>query len=401
MEREPGTNGENPITIHGPGLTAWTRAQMLKNSLGVAAGLGLMGSLAAACGSSGSTGSAGSSGAGGKPTGTVSLLCWQGYDDPVAAKPLTSTGVKISAEYITNNDVIVTKLRGGGLGKYDVVTPENAYIQPLADAGLIQELDYSRLPSTKTYFSEFANPAWNRRNGKVYSAPLLWGNEPMIYRSDLVPVPPAAWLDLTSSKWRGKVVMTDNGNDNISLFAKAMFGPAHPTLLTKDQLDQVMNTLGLVKKNTVTIAAGFGDATDILARGDAAILPAGWSYVVVQLKAKGKPAKAFVPKEGTTGWCDNYCIATKAPNIDAAYAFIDTMISAKGNAQIANATSSATVKSDAVPYLNATTKSLYSYDDIDTEISQTGFYPLPPLQADGDYTTITDWENAWAQFKAS
>lgn len=377
-----------------PDSSEWTRASLLKQSVLAAAGLGVGLPLL-------STASAVAAASAGKPSGTVSLLCWQGYDDAKAAKPLTSTGVKLSAEYITNNDVIATKLRGGGLGKYDVVTPENAYIRPLVEAKLIQPLDYSRLPATKNYFPEFMKPAWNTIGGKVYSAPLLWGNEPMIYRSDLVPNPPKAWLDLADPKWRGKLVITDNGPDNISLFAKAMFGPAHPYLLTHDQLARVTKLLGQIKKNAVTIAAGFGDAADILTRGDAAILPAGWSYVVIQLKKRGKPAKAFVPKEGTTGWCDNYCIAQNAPNIDAAYAFINTMISAKGDAQIANATSCATVKKDAVKSLTSTTKSLYSYSSINAEIRQTGFYPLAPLKAQGSYATFADWTAAWEAFKAS
>lgn len=332
-------------------------------------------------------------------TGTVHFLGWQGYDDKKAVAPAVKKGIKLSVEYITNNDEIVTKLRSGGTGSIDVVTPYFGYIKPLADAALIVPLDYSKLPSTKTYFREFARPSWNTFGGKVYSAPLVWADTPIVYRPDLIK-PPASWLQLSDSRFKGKLTTLDDPLGNILIFAKAVLKTKTPNRITKDQLKRVMSFLDTVKPNIVTVSPSFGDVADILTRGDAALCIAGWRFLEVQLHGKGKPAKSFVPREGTFAWCDNYCIAKNAPNPDAAYTFIDTMISSQGDAIVATDTGSAVTNSSAVRKLPPKQRSLYSYNAIGTALKRGGLYGLPPLKPTGNLATFQDWQVAWTKWKS-
>jgi spermidine/putrescine-binding protein len=335
-------------------------------------------------------------------SGTVAALLWQGYDDPKAAKPLTDTGVKVSAQYVANNDEFITKLRAGGIGKFDIVTPYHGYISALVQGDLLDPLDYARIPSTETYFPQFKDADFNRFDGKVYSAPLVWGDTPMVYRTDLVKVLPESWVDLKNPIYKGQVVLWDDGFGHILLFSKVLFGGDEPNHIDKGQLDEIMGTLRDIKKNAVTIAPSHGDAADIIARGDGAIQTEGWAFVAELIKQKGKPAKTYLPKEGAFAWCDSYCLVKDAPNPDAAYAFIDTMVSAAGDAQIAGATSSGATNEDALANLTAEQKALYPYDDLDAYFAKLGFYSIPPLEDEGDgFTTLKDWNAAWDEFKAA
>jgi spermidine/putrescine-binding protein len=381
-----------------------SRATLLKRTAGAVFGMSAAGTILAACG--GDDEGAAPEGtspteAGEKPSGTVTALLWQGYDDPKAAKPLTDQGVKVSAQYVANNDEFITKLRGGGLGRYDIVTPYHGYIEALVTADLIQPLDYSRLPSTQTYFPQFAEATFNRFDGEVYSAPLVWGDTPMVYRPDLVKTLPESWLDLKNPEYKGQVVLWDDGFGHILLFSKVLFGPEEPNRITREQLDQVMAALGEIKKNAVTIAPSHGDAADIIARGDGAIQTEGWAYVAELIKQKGKPAETHLPKEGAFAWADSYCLVKDAPNETAAYAFIDTMVSPEGDAQIGGATSSGVTNEGALDLLTDEQKALYPYDDLDGYFAQLGFYSIPPLEPEGDIMTLDDWNNAWDEFKAS
>lgn len=337
---------------------------------------------------------------GGAPSGTLSLLCWQGYDDPKAAKPLTDAGVRLDPQYISNNDEIVTKLVGGDVGSYDITTPYHGYIAALVQAGVLAPIDTSRLSSYNDYLPQFQKPDWATFEGKTYAAPVVWGDTPMVYRTDLVPELPESWLDLRDRKYKGKVVLWDDGFGHILLFSKVLFGDEAPNELTRKQLDEVMAVLREIKKNAVTIAPSHGDAADILARGDGAIQTEGWAFVAQQVRDKGKPADVYLPKEGAFSWADSYCLVKDAPNEDAAYAFMDAMTSRTGDAVIAAATSSGAINAAAVKELPSEQKKLYPYDDLDSYFSKLGFYAIPPLESAGDIMSLQDWNQAWEKLKA-
>lgn len=384
-----------------------SRAELLRRMGAGVFGLSAAGTLLAACG-----GEPQSPGAGGESTpvadidparakGTVSLLCWQGYDDKQAAKPLRDRGVRISAQYVANNDEFITKLRGGGQGKYDIITPYHGYIRALVAADLLEPIDYSKLPSTDKYLPQFENAEFTRVDGKTYAAPLVWGDTPMVYRSDLVKEPPRAWADLTKPQYKDKVVLWDDGYGHILLFSKVLFGGEKPNEISREQLDEVIGRLRDVKRNAVTIAPSHGDVADILARGDGAIATESWAFVKKLVEEKGKPAEAFIPEEGGFAWADSYSIPKGAPNLDAAYAFIDTMVSARGNSVVGGATSSGVVSEDAIRRLPSDQRKLYPYEDLDGYFAKLGFYSIPPLESEGDVATLRDWNRAWEEFKAA
>ncbi len=54
---------------------------------------------------------------------------------------LKDKGITLNTTYIGNNDEIVAKLRGGGIGQIDIVTPYMGYIPLLVKLDLIQPID--------------------------------------------------------------------------------------------------------------------------------------------------------------------------------------------------------------------------------------------------------------------
>jgi spermidine/putrescine-binding protein len=123
--------------------------------------------------------------------GTLNMVIWDGYDDKVASAPFRKKyGVKTQATYIGNNEQIFTKLRAGGVGSIDLVTPYHGYIKVLVEAGLLQPVDYAKLPNAKNYFGNFFKPKWNTIGGKTYSAPYIWGTDPMMYNARFIKSPP-------------------------------------------------------------------------------------------------------------------------------------------------------------------------------------------------------------------
>src|SRR6266536_2304883 len=91
----------------------------------VAAGI-----LAAGCGSSGGGGTSGGSSPGGGATAgsaaqvpTANLIAWEGYLQPQWVKPFQNqTGCQVHATYAGTSDQMVTLMKNGGGGQYDMVS---------------------------------------------------------------------------------------------------------------------------------------------------------------------------------------------------------------------------------------------------------------------------------------
>jgi spermidine/putrescine transport system substrate-binding protein len=180
--------------------------------------------------------------------------------------------------------------------------------------------------------------------------------------------------------------------------AKALgFDP--PNMLTADQLEQVVEEMKKIRANARVVAPSLGDLGDVLARGDAWITTQSWEGVATFVRDKGEEAEWTVPKEGSWGWNDHYCIPKEAPNAEGAYAFINTMISPEANASICTTFVSGTPVEGAVPLMEEPAKSLFDYSDVGKTLAELGFYALPPFEPEGGIMTMDDWNAAWEEIK--
>ncbi len=212
--------------------------------------------------------------------GTVNIMCWQGYDGPNANKPFVEqTGATINATYLGSNDEIFATLRAGGLGEIDLVTPYHGYVKNLYEAGLLQEIDYSRLPNTADYIPLFLKPDWNTFDGKTYSAPFVWGTGPMIYNTEFIPEAPKEWMDVMLPEYTGKVVMTDDALGHYLIWNQVT-GAKDPTQVTQEELDKTTQLLIEIKtKQARAFSPNMGDMADIMARGEAWLSTIGWEAI--------------------------------------------------------------------------------------------------------------------------
>ena len=102
---------------------------------------------------------------------------------------LKDKGITLNTTYIGNNDEIVAKLRGGGIGSIDIVTPYMGYIPLLVKLDLIQPIDVSRVPNLEKVMPIFRNDPNINVDGKLYGVPFTWGGGPMVYDPGRDPHP--------------------------------------------------------------------------------------------------------------------------------------------------------------------------------------------------------------------
>jgi spermidine/putrescine transport system substrate-binding protein len=332
---------------------------------------------------------------------TLKLLCWQGYDDRAVTRAFREQyDVEIEATYLGANDEIFTFLRAGGLGQYDVVTPHNGIVKALVDVGLLDPLDVNQIPQAEDLFPRFQWPDWVTVDDQVYGAPFLWGTSPMVYSPAKVSAAPQSWLDIQATKYRGRIVMTEDGIGHFMIW-NGVLGNTDPTRVTTNQLNETTDLLISLKRDRAGAYVGpMNEVARLLAQGTVWVSTIGWDSTPYLDTAKGANLRTSHPKPGDYSYCDNLCIAHNAPNPDLAHAFIDYMVSPDVQADVMNRLLRGTVNARAVESLNSTAHSLYAYDDLEMVFDLSPLRGFPPFQDEGDgIATYVDWVAAWERVR--
>jgi spermidine/putrescine transport system substrate-binding protein len=101
-----------------------------------------------------------------------------------------------------------------------------------------------------------------------------------------------------------------------------------------------------------------------------------------------------VPDEGTIVWTDNVCIPTGAPHPENAHAFLNHILDAKVNAEIANTIKYATANKAAQAYIakeDLENSAIYPPEEVVAKSE--------PLVDAGEFTPVYD--KAWTEIQAA
>src|SRR5713226_5729633 len=174
--------------------------------------LGAMVLGAAACGSSSSkSASAKLPTSIGKGEGQLNLVAWEVYDQPQWVKPFErQTGCTVHAKYAGSSDEMVTLMRQGGGGQYDMVSASGDASLRLIRGGEVQPMNVDLVPEWKNFIPQLQSPTHNTVGGKHYGISLQWGPNTLLYNTQKVAPAPTSWASIYSSKYKGLVTVPDN-----------------------------------------------------------------------------------------------------------------------------------------------------------------------------------------------
>jgi len=339
--------------------------------------------------------------------GPLNFLGYEGEEAPNVSKAfLEQNGIVMQPKYIGAADDALTQFQTGGRGQMDLMASNKDFQRGVLDAGIefMAPLDMARIPNAAGLWPAFKVAPWVVRDGVQYTVPLIWGDEPCIYDPAKWPDgPPAKYTDFADPKWAGSLVWLDDPYTNIWLYGRSL-GYEDPSRITQAQLDAVVEAMLASKPNIVAYGASLGDMVDIMVRGDASMGIGGWAGQLTIAKEKGKDFAVASPAvDGTFYWSDAYALALDAPNPANAYAFIDFMMGAEPNAQIAAELGSGCTTAPAWDLLDPDVQELFPYDTVRAEDGGVLYSQqvLPPQQPDGDIVNTGAWTDAWQVFKLS
>jgi spermidine/putrescine transport system substrate-binding protein len=385
-----------------------SRLTLLRRGGAAAVGLGLMPTLLAACG-----GGDDDEAAAPEASGTIDYLSWTGYDIPDPMKAWKkANSVNVKPTYIGNHDDIQAKIKAGG-GSYDLITYYQGYKDLYTELGILTTIDTDKIPNIDGLFTVFKEPdarnLWIEEDGDWTGVPWTWGSIGITWDEARVPGGLSSWDDLLDPKFKGKVAMV---NDPLGAFTLTchILGK-DPAALPKDEYSEIRDYLTKMVAQAKTVSPGFTEMTNALVNGEADVCFQGWAYQnYLAAQAGHKTVKTKTPEEGAFSFCDLYAIPSTSDNVETVDAWINQALDPEENARIAEYLVAAVTVEASVDMINADTKALYPYDDLELgdttgerlsklfEIAP--FYGNPPIESD-EFVTFSEMQEGWEEIKQS
>ena len=295
--------------------------------------------------------------------GEVRVYNWSDYiDRSVIAQFEKETGISVVYDTYDSNDFLETKLLAGATG-YDIVVPTNTFMAREIKAGVLRELDRSKLPNMKHLDAELMGRLAKQDPGNAHAIIYLWGTSGIGLNPEKIKArlknPPANSLAMIFdpeivAKFADCGVHILDAPDEVIPAVLKFLGEEpdskDPALLAKAEA-QLLKIRPHIRK--------FHSSQYIndLANGDIC-LAYGWSGDILQAKARAEEAgnkvrvQYLLPKEGALQWFDTLAIPVDAPNPDNAHAFIDFLMRPKVIAAITNEVQYPNANKDSLPYIS-------------------------------------------------
>ena len=342
--------------------------------------------------------------------GQLNLVLWDGYADKSWVDPFTAaTGCKVSQHPAGSSDEMVSLMKDGGGGNWDMVSASGDADLRLIYSGDVKPMNTALIPDWTNFQNYFQAPPYNTIAGVHSGISLQWGPNTLLYSTKKFVNPPTSWAVIYDTANKGLVTVPDNPIQiaDAALYlskTKPSLGIKDPYELTKAQFDA---SVALLKSQQPLIKKYWALATDeisLFQNGDVTV-GAAWPYQTIQLKLAGAPVADTIPTEGATGWADTWMLATKATHPNCAYLWTKWVSTPKVQAMQALSFGETPVNTKACAEMEALQPgscSQYHADAPGSYFDTIKFWKTPIAQcADGSQSCIpyADWVSAWTTIK--
>jgi putative spermidine/putrescine transport system substrate-binding protein len=399
-------------------MRMWTRAGAIlaaASAVALAAGCSSSGGSSAASPSSGSGATAGltapEAGAAvpssvGKTEGHLNLIAWEGYAQPQWVKPYEqATGCQVSVKYAGSSSEMVSLMANGGGGQYDLVSASGDADLRLIYGGDVRPVNINLIPSWKDFHPFLQSPAFNTIGGKHYGVSYEFGPNVLLYSTKAFTAAPASWSVLYSKQYAGQITVPDNP---IQIADAALYlsktqpglGITDPYELTQPQFQAAVKLMTaehpLVKKYWDLASQEIS-----LFQSGTTVVGAAWPYQTNTLVAAGAKVADTIPSQGATGWADTWMLATRAPDPNCAYKWMQWVTTAKVQAQEADYFGETPASKLACPIMDTIQKgscAAYHADAPESYYQTIKFWKTPLAQCGNgksDCVPFQQWVTAW------
>lgn len=253
---------------------------------------------------------------------TLYLYGWADYANEELYQRFTQqTGIEIVADVYDSNETMLAKLQAGGGNQYSIIYPSDYMVQQMIQSNLLLQLDRSKLIGFDNIKDRWQSPTYDP--GAAYTLPFNWGTTGLIYNKDVLKTEPDDWNFLWQNReaLSGKMTVLDDVRETLGMVLKSLgysyntTDPAHLEAAYKKLLE------------LKPALAGFKTYgwEDQLIAGDLAVCMT-YSALGNTLPIEHPQLVYVIPQTGTSIWTDTLAIPAKAPNVEAAYAWMNFIL---------------------------------------------------------------------------
>ncbi len=317
--RNPG-GGRSPYSSPYSSISRASRRRFLQLSSAALSGV-LLSNCARNIGTTGSSSITGTPAASPPSSGdnTLHVYTWSAYiDDDLLKGFEQKTGIKVIADIYDSNETMLARMQAGGGNQYSIVYPSDYMVEIMVEEDMLLEIDQDRVPGYADLLEQWQDPPYDP--GNQHSVPYTWGTTGLVYNTELVKKPITDWSDLWERKSELSRRMTLlNDVREVMGMALKMLGFSNSTQDPKE-IEAAYRKLQELKPaiNSFT-TDGWRDQ---MAVGDLAVAHA-YSVDGIDVVLENPKLEYVVPASGATVWTDTIAIPKTAPNVDAAYKWIE------------------------------------------------------------------------------
>jgi spermidine/putrescine-binding protein len=258
------------------------------------------------------------------------MIIWEGYTSESFTVPWEEANdANVEATFAGSGDEMFASMQGGGGSTYDMVSASSDLPQRLYDAGLLAEIDPSKLSNYPDLYEQFQKPPYITFEDKLYGVNFAWGPTILLYNPDQIAEAPTSWNALLDEQYSGKIT-TWNYPLQIAQYALLLDPkPEDPFMLDDEQLAQVKDILIKQRPLVRKYWDLGGEVAELFLNGEV-VVGDGWPWITLQIQGSEGAVAEATPDEGVTGWSDSWCISSKAANHDLALNWANYMIGPEG-----------------------------------------------------------------------
>jgi len=319
--------------------------------------IALLAGLLTACGGGGSTTSAGSEegaaasesaggseeSAGGEEASTsgeeLNVLSWETYDEPEYLKEFEEeTGIKVNETNVGSPAEMFSKVKANP-GQFDIVLATAGWFPQYVEAGLLEEIDTSKIPNLKNIKLGFPWEEATSVEGKLYGVLYNWGDQPLAWIPEDIEGLNLKkyenskgelddWNVLWDPQLKGKVSLFDDPTSVEPMIPLAL-GFEEPYNLDEKEFEEFEQKLFELRPQVKRLTTGFDDQTAQLASGEASVAYLNNVASATALKEEGHELVVNnTVKQGVPAWSDNMAITKEGggKKLAAVYKFIDASL---------------------------------------------------------------------------
>ncbi len=256
----------------------------------------------------------------------VNVCSWgENIDEELITRFEDETGIRVNYQTAESNETLYSLLKSGG-ADYDVIVPSDYMISQLMEEGMLEELDYSRIPNFALIDQRFRNLPYDPEN--KYTVPYAWGTLGLIYNTSMVDGEIDSWGALYDDQYAGDVLLIGNSRDALGVALLYLGYSVNTT--DEGEIREAFDLVADAGRRGVFQGKVMDEVFQKMEGGNAAIATY-YAGDYLSMLDNNEDLAYVIPKEGANWFVDAMCVLKDAPHYDEAMEWINFIASTDAN----------------------------------------------------------------------